>query len=218
MLIRRSEKRGDIMAKKSKYAVLLIVALVGYALNIPGVANSDPLSIPQVFIDQYAASVFNNAATGTINSINSLANPSVRSSLFNGKLIHLAYKNAFVFSPRKLRWTVYDSQGRALRSGRASGGKGYCADVRRSCRTPVGHFRVQSRRGANCVSSKYPLGKGGASMAYCTFFRGHYAIHGTNDLPDYNASHGCIRVSPSAAKWLSRNYLYIGARVIVLPY
>jgi len=124
---------------------------------------------------------------------------------------------SFVFSPRSLTWKAYEN-GRLVKSGRASGGKGYCPDVRRRCRTPVGHFRVNAKRGAGCKSSKYPLPRGGAKMPYCMFFYRGYAIHGSNNVPNHNASHGCIRVHPPAAKWLNHNFLRMGTRVIVKPY
>lgn len=129
-----------------------------------------------------------------------------------------AYNNTFVFSPRSLTWKAYNSKGKVIKSGRASGGASYCRDIKRSCRTPVGHFRIRSKGAPNCKSSRYPLGKGGAKMPYCMFFTGHYAIHGSYSLPKRNASHGCIRVSPTAARWLSKNFLKIGTKVVVLPY
>lgn len=130
----------------------------------------------------------------------------------------LAYRNAFVFSPRSLTWRAYNSHGRVIRSGHASGGAGYCRDIKRSCRTPVGSFRIISKRGANCRSSRYPLGRGGAPMPYCMFFSKYYAIHGSPNVPRYNASHGCIRVRPNAARWLYHNFIRHGTRVVVLPY
>lgn len=129
-----------------------------------------------------------------------------------------AYTNAFVFNPRTLQWRAYNSKGKVINKGRASGGANYCRDVKRACRTPVGHFRIKSKGPRSCKSSRYPLGKGGAKMPYCMFFTGHYAIHGSYDLPRRNASHGCIRVSPKAASWLSRHFIKIGTKVIVLPY
>jgi len=126
--------------------------------------------------------------------------------------------NTFVFNPRINRWYAYDNTGSLIKTGRASGGKGYCADVKRACRTPVGSFRVYHKRGADCKSSKYPIGKGGAKMPYCMFFRGGYAVHGSYDVPNYNASHGCVRVRPGAAQWLHRNFMKHGTRVIVKPY
>jgi lipoprotein-anchoring transpeptidase ErfK/SrfK len=124
----------------------------------------------------------------------------------------------FIFDPRKLKWAAYDRNGNLIRTGKASGGKGYCRDVGRACRTPRGIYTVYHKGSSGCKSSKYPIGRGGAPMPYCMFFHRGYAIHGSPDVPNYNASHGCIRVLPSAAKWLSRNILHHGATVIVKPY
>jgi len=124
----------------------------------------------------------------------------------------------FIFNPRRLTWAAYDSRGNLVKSGRASGGRHYCPDVKRACRTPRGYFSVFKKGSAACRSSKYPLPRGGAPMPYCMFFRGGYAIHGSPNVPNYNASHGCIRVLPSAARWLHRNFIRIGTRVIVRPY
>lgn len=123
----------------------------------------------------------------------------------------------FVFDPNRLTWAAV-LDGRVIKSGHASGGAGYCRDVRRACRTPVGVFKVHRKGSAYCRSRKYPLGKGGAKMPHCMFFRGGYAIHGSNDVPNFNASHGCIRVHPSAARWLHQNFISVGTRVIVRPY
>jgi len=123
----------------------------------------------------------------------------------------------FIFDPRRHRWYAY-SNGRLIASGVAAGGAGYCRDVKRSCRTPVGHFRIVRKGGANCRSSRYPLPRGGARMDYCMFFSKYYAIHGSNSVPAANVSHGCVRVKPAAARWLHRNFLFIGTKVIVRPY
>lgn len=127
-------------------------------------------------------------------------------------------RRVFIFSPKLRAWAAYDANGRLVRTGRASGGKHYCPDVGRSCRTPRGVFRIQSKRGPHCRSSRYPVGKGGAPMPYCMFFSRYYAIHGSPNVPRHNASHGCIRVLPSAARWLSQNFIRIGTTVIVRSY
>jgi hypothetical protein len=49
------------------------------------------------------------------------------------------------------------------------------------------------------------------------FFQG-YTIHAGYEVPQYNASHGCIRVLPSAAKWLNEQFITLGTQVIVLSY
>lgn len=126
--------------------------------------------------------------------------------------------NTFVFNPRTLSYKAYNDRGRLVKSGRASGGANYCRDIGRSCRTPVGVFRIQSKRGASCRSSRYPRGRGGAPMPYCMFFSKHYAIHGSPDVPNRNASHGCIRVKPRDAAWLHRHFIRMGTKVIVKSY
>lgn len=124
----------------------------------------------------------------------------------------------FVFDPKINKWYAIEN-GRTIKSGVASGGANYCRDVGRSCRTPTGTYTVQRMGSANCRSSRYPLGKGGAPMDYCIFFSKYYAIHGSNNVPsDRNASHGCIRVYKDAAKWLNQEFLKIGDKVIVKPY
>lgn len=126
--------------------------------------------------------------------------------------------NTFIFNPRALQWSAVDASGRVIRAGRASGGRKYCPDIRRGCKTPVGTFHVNSMGGAGCKSSRYPLGHGGAAMPYCMFFTKLYAIHGSYEVPNYNASHGCIRVVPSDALWLRNNFIHVGTKVIVRPY
>ena len=130
-------------------------------------------------------------------------------------VLHIA-ANQFIFNPKTLRWKAIKN-GKVVRTGRGSGGASYCKDVKRACRTPTGTYRIISKRGKNCRSSRYPLGKGGAPMPYCMFFSKYYAIHGSPDVPKRNASHGCIRVKPSAARWL-HHFLKIGSRVTIKPY
>ena len=124
----------------------------------------------------------------------------------------------FVFSPRSLRWYAYASDGSLIKSGRASGGKSYCKDIGRSCRTVSGTYRVQRKGSASCRSTRYPVGGGGAPMPYCMFYSRYYAVHGSYDVPNYNASHGCVRVQPSAARWLHQNFMNIGTKVVIGSY
>ncbi len=126
-------------------------------------------------------------------------------------------QKVFVFNPRTLMWYAYDN-GQLVNSGRASGGAGYCKDINRSCRTPSGTYAVRSIGGPGCKSTRYPLPNGGAPMGYCMHFSKFYAIHASNSVPNYNASHGCIRVQPADARWLSQNFMRIGTKVVVKPY
>lgn len=126
----------------------------------------------------------------------------------------------FIFDPNYDAWAIYDADGKRVDTGKASGGRLYCPDIHRPCKTVVGQFRVISKGGPDCKSHRFPVKThGGAPMPYCMLFDAKgYAIHGSTELPDRNASHGCIRVEPAAAKWLSENFIDVGTTVIVLPY
>jgi lipoprotein-anchoring transpeptidase ErfK/SrfK len=128
-------------------------------------------------------------------------------------------RKVFIFDPRSTSWAAYDAMGNRVKTGRASGGKDFCEDVGRSCRTVTGTFRVYSKKGEECTSSLYPVETGGgARMPYCMHFSGGYSIHAAYEVPDWNASHGCIRVLPGAARWLNESFVDIGTTVIVNPY
>ena len=124
----------------------------------------------------------------------------------------------FIYNPRTLHWQAINSKGKVVRAGHGSGGRNYCPDTRRRCRTPTGTFHIISKRGAACKSSVYPIGRGGSPMPYCMFFSKYYAVHGSYHVPNYNASHGCIRITPNDAHWLYNNFMSIGTKVIVKPY
>jgi len=130
----------------------------------------------------------------------------------------IAAGNTFIFNPNTLTWKAINENGKVVRSGRGSGGKHYCRDIRRSCKTPSGVYSIQSKGGPGCKSSRYPLGGGGAPMPWCMFFSKYYAIHGSYDVPNHNASHGCVRVTPRDAKWLHHNFMHIGTKVIIKSY
>jgi lipoprotein-anchoring transpeptidase ErfK/SrfK len=130
----------------------------------------------------------------------------------------------FIFNPRAHSWALYDGSGNRVAQGVANGGAGYCPDVGRGCKTPQGSFRVNSKGSVSCKSSRFPIKRvhgrvvrGGAPMPYCMFFTNNHAIHGYSHLTNANVSHGCIRVSNSAAAMLHNN-LTVGSRVIVKSY
>jgi len=117
-----------------------------------------------------------------------------------------------------LTWSAYDDDGTLVGSGKVSGGKSYCADIGRSCRTVTGTFVVQSKKGAGCKSSKFPVAKGGASMPYCMLFHKGYALHGSYNVPNFNASHGCVRMSPDDARWLNQEFVRLGSTRVHIRY
>lgn len=128
-------------------------------------------------------------------------------------------KRVFIFNPKAHAWAAYDASGNRVKTGRASGGKHWCDDVGRGCKTAIGKFSVFLEKGQDCKSGKFPLEtKGGAPMPHCMFFYRGFAIHGSSHVPNYNASHGCIRVTPSAAQWLSDDFVHVGTTVIVKSY
>ena len=71
--------------------------------------------------------------------------------------------------------------------------------ARRGYRTPVGTYRAQ-RLERMWYSRKYDM----SPMPHSIFFKGGYAIHGTNYIKSLGkpASHGCVRLHPDNAATL----------------
>ena len=125
----------------------------------------------------------------------------------------------FIFDPKVSAWAAYATDGHRVMTGSASGGKDFCEDVGQPCRTVTGTFHVYKKRGAACTSGEYPVEtEGGAKMPYCMYFFQGFTIHAAYEVPTYNASHGCVRVLPSAAQWLNEQFINVGTRVTVLSY
>lgn len=125
----------------------------------------------------------------------------------------------FIFDPKGYAWAAYDEAGNRVMTGAASGGKDVCDEDGKSCRTVTGTFRVYNKRGAECRSGEYPVEtNGGTKMPYCMYFNQGYTIHAAFEVPYGNVSHGCIRVWPSAAKWLNEEFIRTGTQVTVLAY
>jgi lipoprotein-anchoring transpeptidase ErfK/SrfK len=120
------------------------------------------------------------------------------------------FEHVLIINPQTHRWYAYDG-GRVLKSGVAAAGKS-------GHRTPTGVFHVQSKGGADCRSSRYPKPYGGARMDYCMFFTHLHAVHGSGSVPADNVSHGCVRVTPTSAQWLSSHFVNVGTKVIVRSY
>lgn len=115
----------------------------------------------------------------------------------------------------KLAFGAYDENGDLQYWGPISSARGYCPDTGR-CRTPTGVFAIYNKGGSGCVSSKFPIGRGGAPMPYCMFFHGGFALHGSYDVVGYNASHGCVRMYVEDAKWLNQSFTAGYSRVPVI--
>jgi L,D-transpeptidase ErfK/SrfK len=119
-----------------------------------------------------------------------------------------------IVSKDRMAWGAYNADGSLERWGPASSARGYCPDVG-ACHTPSGTFQIYNKEGAGCFSRKFPVGRGGAPMPYCMFFHGGYALHGSYEVPGYNASHGCVRILVPDAEWLNEDFTDIGTPVIV---
>ncbi len=116
----------------------------------------------------------------------------------------------------QLAFGAYNPDGSLQYWGPVSGGKGYCPDTGRGCHTALGQFNIYHKGGAGCRSTKFPVGRGGAPMPYCMYFHGGFALHGSYEVPGYNASHGCIRMFVNDAEWLYNDFTRgEGVRVVV---
>lgn len=206
---------------KGCYVKPFVIALASFGIMLPGTAAFGYVNMTQAQYNamvkkdpSYRYTVLNQSSHGKARGVYTS-----RRNYGSLPLSRPATGNkVFVFSPSALAWAVYDGDGQRVRVGPASGGRSYCPDVGRGCRTPQGVFRVYSKAGPDYRSTKFPIPYGGAPMPWAMFFHGGYAIHGSYDVPGYNASHGCIRVVPSDAQWLNNNFLSRGSTVIVQPY
>lgn len=117
-----------------------------------------------------------------------------------------------------LAWGAYDETGSLVHWGPASGGQGWCTDVDKPCYSQTGHYSVISKQDFDCISNKFPEPYGGAAMPYCMHYYGPFALHGSFELPGYNASHGCVRMFINDARWLNYNFVDNNTKVIVKTY
>lgn len=135
------------------------------------------------------------------------------------------HEKQVIVDQEKLAWGAYDEKGQLVGWGPISSGRDKCSDSNHSCRTMTGIFRVFSKENQFCKSDVYPIGKGGAKMPYCMYFHKGFALHGSDDIPGYRASHGCIRMFVQDAKWLNEYFTeisteanqYMGTKVVVRP-
>lgn len=111
----------------------------------------------------------------------------------------------------RFAWASYDESGHLLKWGPASPGTKKCLDVAEGCSTPSGSFRVTRKDGVDCASKTYPHRisgvNGGGEMPWCVYFYKGFALHGSSDLPGYEASYGCLRLFIEDAKWLNEQFV-----------
>ncbi len=130
--------------------------------------------------------------------------------------------------PRVHAWGAYTADGQLVRWGLATAGANWCKDIKQPCRTKTGVFRIYSMGDSDCISTRFPIPRGGAPMPYCMYFNGFQALHGypSAHVVAGNISHGCVRLHVSDAKWIryqfaegpdDSNY-YRGTLVVIRPY
>ncbi|MGQ3891480.1 L,D-transpeptidase [Legionella sp. CNM-4043-24] len=122
-------------------------------------------------------------------------------------------------------WAAYNEQGHLLKWGPISPGAKKCLDIAEGCTTPEGEYYVTRKDGEDCLSKSYPHRisgvRGGGEMPWCIYFYKGYALHGSSELPGYEASYGCVRMLVEDAEWLNRQFVDLptagkpGTRVII---
>ncbi len=135
------------------------------------------------------------------------------------------HEKTIIVDQDKLAWAAYDEQGNLLKWGPVSSGRNKCPDSANKCLTLTGIYRVFSKENEKCISDVFPIGRGGAKMPYCMFFHKGFALHGSDDIPGFRASHGCIRLFTRDAKWLNQEFVqagndtngFLGTKVVVRP-
>jgi hypothetical protein len=120
-------------------------------------------------------------------------------------------KPLLVVNKQRQAWAAYDKHGNLIRWGPVSTGRSICGASNQSCKTPSGHYHALYKKGKNCYSGSYPKlisgEQGGAPMPYCIYFYKGYTIHGSNDLPGYPSSHGCVNLFMDDARWLNEQFI-----------
>lgn len=130
-----------------------------------------------------------------------------------------------IVDQEKLAWGAYNLEGKLVNWGPISSGRDKCSDSNKSCRTMTGIFHFFSKENEKCRSNVFPIGKGGAKMPYCMYFHKGFAMHGSDDIPGYRASHGCVRMFTRDALWLNHDFVmtanpktdFMGTKVIIRP-
>lgn len=124
----------------------------------------------------------------TLAALDQPAQPVLRDGPADRIEVDLNIQVLHLITDGELARTMPVSSGNGAAYTTSSGGTAYSL-------TPVGHFTIERRiRGVRNA----PLG---TLYDPLYFYRG-WAIHGSNSVPPYPASHGCIRLTRADAVWL----------------
>lgn len=140
---------------------------------------------------------------------------------------HSLLSHELVFSPRDLAWGLY-VDGNLKMWGAAAGGREYCENLGRTCRTPVGTFKVIATYGATGSLAR-PIGCAQCEpIPFFTLFHLSDEIERAQvgvgvhpgDINGEHLSHGCVRTSYQSARYIHEFYenLPPGSSVTVLQY
>jgi hypothetical protein len=136
----------------------------------------------------------------------------------------------FVVDLKLLAWAAYivgaGSQDAVMvRLGVANGGSKICKESGRlECKTHLGTHTILRLHGPGKKSDLYPVdcankkACGHPMPYYMPFHRDGTGLHGDKWLVGRNASHGCVRMLRVDAKWLNRQFAFVGMPVIVENY
>ena len=141
------------------------------------------------------------------------------------RYIEATNEKTIYVNQEQLAWAAYDEQGELVWWGPLSSGSGKCASEGH-CQTPSGEFRIIRKQDYDCTSTAFSQNtdgfESGAPMPYCMHFYRGYALHGSDVVPGYRASHGCVRMFIEDARWLNEEFIdlpgaggFIGTRVII---
>lgn len=145
-------------------------------------------------------------------------------SPFPRQIAEIGEKVVYV-NQKLLAFAAYDASGELIWWGPVSPGISNCQNSYEGCKTPVGSFNVVRKQDANCISTAFPVRKngdnGGAAMPYCMHFLRGFALHGSQEVPGFPASHGCVRLFLEDARWLNEEFIDLpggnskGTRIII---
>jgi lipoprotein-anchoring transpeptidase ErfK/SrfK len=108
----------------------------------------------------------------------------------------------------RTRWTLNTSTGNGKRYTEADQKRG--GTITGTAITPVGAFKVYRE-----YSNGWEHGELG-ELYRPKYFSGGVAVHGSNSIPDYPASHGCVRITTRAMDWIWADDLMPRGTVVVV--
>jgi len=130
-------------------------------------------------------------------------------------LAALLFSSTFLQAGKKIVVDLSKQEAYAYEDGRLMF-SGWISTGKPGHRTPTGRFRVLEKD-IDHVSSKYPEPNGGAEMHYMLRLTNYGVAMHLGYVPNYPASHGCIRMENGFAQKMY-NWAHVGTPVVVRGY